>query len=184
MEHYLHSLCRANIGDGSGWYAPIELPDSQQAVGYAIPVNECGRTFDSYIVEVGTYRKTTSPIWKVYHLTKVAKREFLLKLSAEEIRFTERRVYSHYRKLPYRGSLKHPDFAYFLIELQPEEPDQIDDLFENKRMFIIGCNPFANYDGIESIVEKIPVSEKAEALARKRVGSKRLKQIHPKRVEK
>ncbi len=151
MEHYLHSLCRINRGDGIGWYAPIEISDSQGTVGYALPVDKDGSTFASYFVEVGMNRQTKRPVWKRYHLVKVAKRDFILKLGSDEVRFSERRVHPDYRILPYRGKLKHLDFSYGLIELQPHDLVQIDALFEKRRLFIIGCDPFLHYEGVEMV---------------------------------
>lgn len=151
MEHYLHSLCRTNRGDGMGWYAPIEVSDSQGTVGYALPVDKDGSTFASYFVEVGMHRQTKRPAWKRYHLVKVAERDFSLKLGPDDVRFSERRVHPDYRILPYRGKLKHPDFSYGLIELQPHDPVQIDALFEKRRLFIIGCDPFLHYEGVEKV---------------------------------
>jgi hypothetical protein len=150
MEHYLHSLCRTNRGDGMGWYAPIELSDAQGALGYAIPVDQTGSIFTEYVVEVGTHHQTKRPTWKKYRLIQVTKRDFVLELNADTVRFSERPVYPAYRALPYRGKLTHPDFSYGFIELQPTDPGQIDTLFEEKQLFIIGCNPFSQYKGIDN----------------------------------
>ncbi|MCH8295726.1 2,3-bisphosphoglycerate-independent phosphoglycerate mutase [Candidatus Poribacteria bacterium] len=138
-----------------GWYAPIELGNAQGAVGYAIPVDKEGSTFAAYVVEVGTHRQTKRTTWKRYRLVKVAKRDFILKLGPDEVRFSERPVYPSYRVLPYRGKLKHPDFSYGLIELQPHDSAQIDALFEKRRLFIIGCNPFFHYEDVESINQDV-----------------------------
>lgn len=135
-----------------GWYAPIELSDAQGAVGYAIPVNKDGSTFAEYVVEVGTHHQAKRPTWNRYRLVKVANRDFILKLGSNEVRFSERPAYSGPRVLPYRGKFKHPDFSYGLTEVQPQYPDQIDALFEKKRLFIIGCDPFLHYEGVAEMI--------------------------------
>jgi len=153
MTHYLHSLCRINIGYGTGWYAPIELPDSQRSVEYAIPVDSNGVAFDSYIVQVCTINPDNGQLsWSDNNLEKSNEGEsFSITINQTDIRFVERRVFPRWRQLNYLGRLRHPDFGLRLIELKPENPTIVDGLLDNNGIVIIGSNPFSQYDGLDDI---------------------------------
>ena len=56
--------------------------------------------------------------------------------------------------MPYVGRLRHKDFACPMTEIEPEEPEKLDKLYENQDTFVIGCEPFAHYSGIKKL-EKI-----------------------------
>lgn len=146
-QHYLHSLCRKNMGNRTGWYAPAELGDSQQAPGYVIPTDETGSAFGHYLVEIRVSVPGRMPEWSDCRLIRIGRREFLLGLG-DGIRFRERRVFPTHRTLAYMGKFGHPDFAHPLLEVEPESPDQTERLFNEKGMIIIGCDPFRHYDGI------------------------------------
>lgn len=144
-QHYLHSLCRKNSGNGTGWYAPAELEDSQQAPAYVIPADKSGSAFETYLAEV----RVSGPMPKRLNcqMSRIGRREFLLNL-ADGIRFRERRVFPTHRTLAYMGRFGHPDFALPLLEIEPESPEQTEHLFNDQQMIIIGCDPFQHYEGM------------------------------------
>ncbi|MDM8549322.1 hypothetical protein QUF72_04555 [Desulfobacterales bacterium HSG2] len=146
-QHYLHSLCRKNVGNGTGWYAPAEIEDSQQAPGYVIPTDETGSAFGNYLVEVRVSVPGRMPEWLNCRLIRTGRREFLLSLG-DGIRFRERQVFPTHRTLAYMGRFGHSDFAHPLLEVEPEFPDRTERLFNDRQMIIIGCDPFQHYDGI------------------------------------
>ena len=43
------------------------------------------------------------------------------------------------RRLPYVGTLKHPDFQFLFTEIEAEDPAALDDLCDKHHTFVMGC---------------------------------------------
>lgn len=56
--------------------------------------------------------------------------------------------------MPYVGNLGHEDFRYSFMEIEPEEPDVLDRLYDEEDTFIIGCEPFTHYSGIKRLEKR------------------------------
>ena len=78
----------------------------------------------------------------------------MLHLDKSNVWFTVRPGGKADRQLAYVGSLKHEDFRCSFIEIEPENLEQLDRIFESRGMFVIGCDPFVHYAGVKKLVKK------------------------------
>lgn len=148
---FVHSLVRTTIAGKAGWCAPVELGESApHYVSFAIPVNEEGAFFDAYSCETITGRnKQKSPT--LHQLSTSGEDSFLLRLADKNFWFVVKPALRVARRTPYLGKLEHPDFKFLFTEIEPEDPDKLDDLFDDEHTFIMGCDPFTNYVGIKML---------------------------------
>ena len=84
----------------------------------------------------------------MHELSPKGEDSFLLRLEGKDYWFVAKPVLKADHRLPYIGKLQHPDFRFLFTEIEPEEPDKLDDLCDREHTFIIGCDPFTHYSGI------------------------------------
>jgi hypothetical protein len=149
---FVHGLVRAQENERKGWCAPAELGEAApHYISFVLPLDENGRFLPSYTCEVVNTHDGIKEI-KSQELVKHGADSFVLRLGEFEIWFAARPV-SKDERLPYVGGLKHDDFQRLLTEIELEDPKKLDSLFETEGTFVIGCEPFAHYDGIEELAK-------------------------------
>lgn len=145
---FIHTLALVGSGRGRGWLAPVEMDDdAPQTAEFAAPVDANRAFFPEYLVEVlRTSSGGQSKVWEEYVLRRDGDPSvFTMRIGSEEIRF--RQVIRG--SFPYRGRLTHPDLTHKLAVLDPCDLGQLDRLFLEDRLVIMGCDPFAHYGGLE-----------------------------------
>ena len=85
-----------------------------------------------------------------HQLIKQGEDSFALRLGQIELWFNLRASAKDQRRLPYVGKLGHEDFQYLFVEIEPEDPDTLDKLYDDQDMFIIGCEPFTHYSKLNT----------------------------------
>jgi len=146
---FVHSLARSTQADRQGWCAPVELGESApHYISFVIPVDERGVFFSAYSCEAVKTRNKVKSI-TLYELSPQGVDSFLLRLEGKVFWFVVKPVLKPDQRLPYVGKLQHPDFRFLFTEIEPEEPDKLDDLCNREHTFIMGCDPFTHYSGIE-----------------------------------
>jgi hypothetical protein len=151
---FLHSLARAEPKWKKGWCAPVELGNATpHYVSFVLPLDEDGGFFREYTCETVTVKKDGSKKIGPHKLVRHGERSFVLHLGARDLWFTVRAVPSKDRRLSYVGSLGHDDFASLFVEVEPEKPKELDRLYDERRTFVIGCEPFSHYAGIERLAD-------------------------------
>lgn len=148
---FVHSLVRAEIDNKAGWCAPVELGEAApHYVSFVIPVDESREFFKRYtcetIVVMGEERRR-----EAQELLYQGQNSFVLRFDGNEVWFAVRPVSKTERRLLYVGSLGHADFERLLTEIEPEELALLDRIFDEKNTFVIGCDPFSHYAGIERL---------------------------------
>jgi hypothetical protein len=150
MKCFVHSLVRTTTNQRLGWCAPWEMGEAApQSIGFVIPVDEKGGLRNSYACETVKGLGSDERATVSRSLVKVGGDSFRLKLDEGDIWFTARSSPKKNRLLPYLGKLKHPDFDSLLIEIEPERQAALDRLCEETGEFVIGCDPFLHYEGID-----------------------------------
>jgi len=145
---FVHSLVKRKIDDKTGWCAPAELGEStDQYLSFVIPVAEGNHLFDEYTCEAVRIGKPDTRTVVTCVMTKEGKDTFLLNVNTTQLWFVVRSGRKQVPALPYIGKLKHPDFAYALTEIEPEDPSALDKLCEDEDTFLIGCDPLIHYSG-------------------------------------
>jgi hypothetical protein len=143
---YVHSLVQIRKDEKKGWCAPAEMGEqAPHYVNFAIPVGD--RPDDRYTCEfVRAHENQREIIAK--DLIKEGRDSFFLTFGSAEIWFVIRPVAREDRSLPYLGRLTHPDFAVPFVEIEPENPAVLDQLFLEQGVGILGCDPFTHYAGL------------------------------------
>jgi hypothetical protein len=148
---FVHSLVKAKTNGKAGWCAPAELGESApHYVSFVVPVNQKGEFFHEYICETITAIEQDKRI-ESHELVQQGSDSFVLHLDGTDLRFTLRPGSAKERQLPYIGNLKHEDFQYSFMELEPEDPEKLDRLCDEKGTFVIGCEPFSHYAGVSKL---------------------------------
>ncbi len=151
---FVHSLVKTKRNGKTGWCAPVELgDDAPHYISFVIPVDDKGDFFHEYICETITAEEEDKRI-ESHTLVRQGKDSFLLPLGELELWFTVRPVPREERRLPYIGKPQHDDFSFLFTEIEPQEPDRLDRLYEEENTFIIGCEPFTHYSGITRLAKK------------------------------
>lgn len=146
---FVHSLVKTKTHDKLGWCAPAELGGSvPHYISFVIPLDERKLPFDRYVCEAIKIDKPESRTVVPCDMAKHGADSFVLRINGTELWFVLRPSRKLERALPYVGSLKHPDFASALAEIEPDEPAKLDLLCEDKHTFLIGCDPFTHYSGL------------------------------------
>lgn len=142
-QNYMHTLVRRNIGDGIGWYAPAELPNTAPTgLGFAVPVKSDGGFFSSYWVQVASVSDNGDVSLDGYRLMPRSSGDFILDdFKPGEAVFVPRKTFPAYRLLRYKGRFRHDDFKHDLVELVPRRDDEFELFFAESRLVIIGCDP-------------------------------------------
>ncbi|HVA51846.1 MAG TPA: hypothetical protein VNH11_36225 [Pirellulales bacterium] len=148
---YVHSLVRTEVNGKVGWCAPAEVGEaSPHYISFVIPVGENRDFFSQYICET-VVAESGERRREQHELLQQGKDSFVLHLGELEVWFSVRPVAKSELRSPYLGRLQHADFALLLTEIEPEEPDLLDQLYEKKNTFVIGCEPFSHYSGVEKL---------------------------------
>jgi len=148
---FVHSLVITQANGKKGWCAPVELgEDSPHYVSLVIPVDERRNVFNIYICETVTTTEHGHAI-ESHDLVKRGKNSFALQLGDTVFWFSLRPGSLSGRHLPYVGKLQHEDFTHLFIEIEPEEPESLDKLYDKHGTFVIGCEPFKHYGGVSAI---------------------------------
>lgn len=151
---FVHSLVRAAIEGKLGWCAPAEFGEAApHYISFVIPVDRRGQPFPGYSCEtvstVGDEKRVA-----LHQLVREGEDSFVLRLGTRDLWFTIKPGSGEERRLAYVGELGHQDFSFHLTEIEPAEPDLLDSLFEEEDTYVIGCEPFTHYAGIERLVKK------------------------------
>lgn len=144
-----------------GWYAPAELPDGDQGVTFAVPC--IGRSLeDSYACSVVQLDRDGLRVWFEARIIRASRPISLGPLVRERSIFVLQgralflplliRPMMQWRRIPYRGDLKHPDFEHGMTELVPVFPQQFDSLVEQRRLVVMGTDP-ADYTWLDGNTE-------------------------------
>lgn len=150
---FVHSLVRAEGSDKPGWCAPVELGEAApHYVSFVVPIDENREFLSRYTCETvlvaGEEKRR-----QTHELLFRGQGSFVLPLGGNEIWFALRPVANRERRLPYVGKLIHADFERLLTEIEPEEPRLLDRLYDEQNTFVIGCEPFSHYAGIERLTK-------------------------------
>jgi len=151
---FVHSLVKIKGDKKKGWCAPAELGESApHYVSFVIPLAEKNRLFDKYTCEAVRIDKPDVRTLVRCDMTKQGGDSFLLNVNDTQLWFFVRPSKKHEGTLHYIGKLDHPDFAYPLTEIEPEEPARLDELCEDRATFLIGCDPFTHYAGLAKLTK-------------------------------
>ena len=148
---FVHTLVRIGSGKRRYWLAPAEMrSDEPQTSRYALPVDKDKKPFPAYQVEVLRFGSNgRREIRETVTLKKDSHSgDFSMQIGSNEGRLGPRRDRSASSCFPYKGKLVHPDFDHLLAALEPCDLGQIDRLFLEERLLILGCDPFAHYGGL------------------------------------
>jgi hypothetical protein len=149
---FVHSLVKTRTHGKKGWCAPAELGESTpHYISFVIPMVDKRTFFSEYTCETIT-RKAGETRVESPQLIRRSEDSFALRLCDLDLWFTLRPGPKDELRLPYIGKLGHDDFRYLFMEIEPEDPDTLDKLYENNDVFIIGCEPFTHYSNIKKIV--------------------------------
>ncbi len=150
---FVHSLVRAETSDKPGWCAPAELGEgAPHYVSFVVPIDGNREFLPSYTCET-VVAVAEQKRHELHELLYQGQDSFLLRLGSREIWFAVRPVSKAERRLPYVGRLRHEDFECLLTEIEPDEPRMLDRLYDEENTFIIGCEPFSHYLGIERLAQ-------------------------------
>lgn len=151
---FVHSLVRTEVNRKAGWCAPAELREAApHYISFVVPVDDKHGFFDEYICETITAEDGNQRI-EFHELVHKGEDSFVLCLGQLELWFTVRPVPKAEHRLPYLGKLQHADFAFLFTEIEPEDPEKLDRLYEEKGTFVIGCEPFAHYSGMKKLAKR------------------------------
>ena len=149
---FVHSFVKTHHSERTGWRTPMELgEDSPHSIAFVLPAN--GEPDDIYLCELVKLHQNRSEIVSA-ELVKEGNDSFLLSIGRTKLWFTVRPVSMKDRLLPYVGTLKHPDFEFPFLEIEPEDQALLDRLCEDEGLIIIGCDPETHYLGSRSLMEK------------------------------
>jgi hypothetical protein len=146
---FVHSLIRTEAAGKTGWRAPLEIGEAApHYVSFMVPIDTRGRFLQGYtcetvITEAGTKRT------EAHQLVRHGKDTFLLRIDKTDLWFVVWPVRKDERRLPYVGKLEHPDFALRFTEIEPEKPELLDKLYDERNICVIGCEPFTHYVGVK-----------------------------------
>ena len=135
----VHFLVLGDYGNGHGWYAPKELAPGEglSTASLALPVQQDGTLFHEYwawavTLDEGAPRLLDDPFRVV-----VENDEVKMETVSAWIHFTV----SEMMPEPYKGGLKHPDFAFGFKAIHPVEDTAYELLFPRDKAVIIGIDP-------------------------------------------
>ena len=150
MPH-VHCLVPSLIDGEKGWCAPLELGEqSPHYVSFVVPVNDTGDFHERYTCEVVAVGPGGKSI-RVLELAFQGKDLFLLQVEGASLWFHVKPPAKPLRRHPYLGELQHDDFRHLLVEIEPEDPAKLDQLLDEHHSFVIGCDAFSHYSGIERL---------------------------------
>lgn len=152
MMPHIHYLYREVIKGRGGWICIKELPENFYGgdTCFVVPYKPFGEYFDQYRIDCMKYhgQGNWGPLetFAVYTNREGKRPTFIADIHGHKIEFKERIS----RQVKYIGKLKHPDFRFFLGELD-HEVDKLDELLTQTSYAVIGCR-FGEDDAIKSFV--------------------------------
>jgi hypothetical protein len=150
---FVHGLVRTQANGRKGWCAPVELGEAApHYISFVVPVDEKCDFFSEYVCEVVTAGEGGKRR-ESHDLVRQGTDSFLLRLGELELWFAVRPGPKEERRAPYVGSLEHEDFRYLFTEIEPEQPEVLDRLYDREGAFVIGCEPFAHYAGAKRLAK-------------------------------
>ena len=150
---FVHGFARTQVNGRKGWCAPVELGEAApHYVSFVVPVDEKGDFFSEYVCEVITTEEGEKRM-ESHKLVRHGADSFVLRLGKVNVWFAVRPSSKEERRAPYVGSLEHEDFCNLFREIEPEEPELVDRLYEKEGAFIIGCEPFVHYAGAKRLAK-------------------------------
>lgn len=145
---FVHSLVKLRIDGKTGWCAPVELGEAApQYISFVIPLSSNQNFFEKYTCEMITTKDGEKRV-KAHELIHWKQGSFKVSVGKTEFWFTVRPSPMRERRLSYVGKLGHEDFRYKLVEIEPDDPGALDELYDEKGTFVIGCEPFTHYTNI------------------------------------
>ena len=148
---FVHGLVKTPANGRTGWCAPVELGEAApHYISFAIPVDEKRGFFNKYDCEIIT-TQGGGKRREAHDLVRQGEDAFVLRLDGLEVWFTVRPGPREERRSPYVGALEHEDFRYLFTEIEPDDPDLLDRLYEDEGAFVVGCEPFAHYAGVKTL---------------------------------
>lgn len=160
---FVHSLVKVVARGKAGWRAPIELGEATpHYISFVIPLDASGQFLPRYTCETITTTKKTKRITS-HELVKAGEDAFVLRRGTHEFWFTTTPGAKEERRLPYVGDLEHPDFQLLFTEIEPEEPNKLDELYNEEATFVIGCDAFTHYAGMQQLTRNLRHTEKQGA---------------------
>ena len=151
---FVHSLVKMQANGRKGWCAPVELGEAApHYVSFVVPVDKKRGFFSAYSCEVVTAEEGNKRLER-YELVRQGSDSFVLRLDGLDVWFVVRPGPQEERRAPYVGRLKHEDFCHWFTEIEPEEPDVLDRLYDEKGAFVVGCEPFAHYAGARPLTKE------------------------------
>ena len=163
-SHYIHFLVRHANGKPLGWIAPVEQTEDGPTGGsYVVPVARNGRFLKRYQIDFRRYsgigqRSPTETTVATLEQSE-GKSLFVFQVADTTVIFQEKPGDPDLNRLKYTGQLIHPDFSYSLAEIEPVPEESLDELFTNTGYVLIGCDPWENYDGMDSVIQGGPPSQ-------------------------
>jgi hypothetical protein len=149
---FVHSLVKTEVNGKRGWCAPVEVGEAApHYISFVIPLDDKGDFFPEYICE--TITTDGAKRIDAHEVVRRGEDSFVLRLGKLELWFTVRTVPKKDRRLPYIGKLGHSDFAFLFMEIEPEEHERLDRLYDEGNTFVIGCEPFTHYSGIRRLAK-------------------------------
>lgn len=146
---FVHSLVKVEARGKRGWCAPVELGEATpHYISFVIPLDDRGALLNEYTCETITTDEGGTKSIYAHELVRRGEMSFVLRLGQLDLWFIVRTVPKEDRRLPYIGKLEHADFAAPFTEIEPEQPERLDRLYDEGDMFVIGCEPFSHYSGI------------------------------------
>jgi hypothetical protein len=122
-------------------------------VSFVIPLVDKRSFFNEYVCETITTKEGETRV-EPHQLIKRGEDSFALRLGKIELWFNLRRSSKDERRLPYVGKLGHEDFQYLFMEIEPENPETLDKLYDDEDTFVIGCEPFTHYSKMNEPAKK------------------------------
>lgn len=145
---FVHSLVRAKHKNKYGWRTPLELGEAApHYISYAVPVSKEGGLASEYECEVVMIRGEKRDLRTVKMLRSGGDAFALELTSTLKVWFHLRPIRKEEQRLPYVGTLRHEDFQYPFTEIEPDDLSQLDQLCEDRGVFIVGCDPERHYSG-------------------------------------
>lgn len=155
MMHDVHYLTTVVIRATRGWVAPVELLSREPQNGVlAVPVFDGGAAlFPQYRLEYATYRGGGQYDRSFSTMDIEQNGSLKVVIEGRSFRFVRHFVDGKPVLFDYIGQLQHADFSLPLCQIDAEDVQALDDLYNRKQIFVAGCEPESEYGGIASFLK-------------------------------
>jgi hypothetical protein len=131
-----------------GWVAPVELPDEGgQAGALVVPLDANGGLHPRYRLGYAKYLGKGSYQSYSSVLDRQQPGDLEWSIGGRTVCFRLRLVGGQPVVFDYVGQFLHPDFHSRLAEIEPESERQLDELFDEESVVVVGCDPATPYPG-------------------------------------